>query len=65
MAEINKLSVGKVLDKLRSDDAQNSPKILQLDEKIKTVDEEIERMRAARLRLQRGRGPGATGRDGG
>ncbi|SHG00517.1 hypothetical protein [Bradyrhizobium erythrophlei] len=54
MSEINKLSVGKLLDKLRSDDASNSSRIEQLDEKIKTTDEEIQRLRAARARLKRG-----------
>lgn len=54
MAEINKLSVGKVLDKLRSNDAPKNSKIEQLDEKIKTTDEEIQRLRAARARLRRG-----------
>ena len=62
MAEINKLSVGKVIEKLRSNDASNSSKIEQLDEKTRALDEEIERMRAARHRLQRGR-PATTGRD--
>ena len=61
MAEINKLSVGKVIDKLRSNDAKNTPKIMQLDEKIKTADEEIQRLRAARLRIKQGRP--ATGHD--
>ncbi len=61
MAEINKLSVGKLLDKLRSDDAQNTSRIMQLDEKIKTTDEEIRRLRTARLRLKRSRP--APGRD--
>jgi hypothetical protein len=60
MAEINKLSVGKVLDKLRSDDAKNSSKIEQLDEKIKTIDEETQRLRAQRNRLKRGRQGGTT-----
>jgi uncharacterized protein YdcH (DUF465 family) len=55
MAEINKLSVGKVLDKLRSNDAPKTSRIMQLDEKTKTTDEEIQRLRAARLRLKRGR----------
>lgn len=54
MAEINKLSVGKVLDKLRSNDASNSSRLEQLDDKIKTTDEEIRRLRAARTRLKRG-----------
>jgi hypothetical protein len=55
MAEINKLYVGKVLDKLRSNDAPKNTRIEQLDEKIKATDEEILRLRAARLRLKRGR----------
>jgi uncharacterized protein involved in exopolysaccharide biosynthesis len=54
MAEINKLSVEKVLNKLRSNDASNSSRIEQLDEKIKATDEEIQRLRAARARLRRG-----------
>jgi uncharacterized small protein (DUF1192 family) len=54
MAEINKLSVEKVLKKLRSNDASSSSRIEQLDEKIKTTDEEIQRLRAARARLKRG-----------
>jgi len=63
MAEINKLSVGKVLDKLRSTDAPKNSKVMQLDEKIKTIDDEMQRMRAARLRLKRGQRAGTTGRD--
>ena len=61
MAEINKLSVEKVLNKLRSNDASSSSRIEQLDEKIKTADEEIQRLRAARARLKRGQP--ATKRD--
>ena len=60
MAEINKLSVGKVLDKLRSNDAPKTTKAMQLDEKIKTVDEELARMRAA---VRRSKPGGKTGRD--
>ena len=55
MAEINKLSVGKVLDRLRSNEVQKTSRMTQLDEKIKTTDEEIQRLRAAKLRLRRGR----------
>jgi len=62
MAEINKLSVGKVLDKLRSNDAKNS-KTSQLEKKIETIDEEIQRLRAAGRRLKRGPRTGETGRD--
>ena len=47
MAEINKLSVGKVLSKLRSNDAPKNTRIEQLDEKIKTTNEEIQRLRTA------------------
>ncbi len=54
MAEINKLSVEKVLNKLRSNDASSSSRIEQFDEKIRTTDEEIQRLRAARARLKRG-----------
>jgi len=55
MAEINKLYVGKVLDQLRSYEAPKTSRMTQLDEKIKTTDEEIQRLRAAKLRLKRGR----------
>jgi len=61
MAEISKLSVGKVLDKLRSNDVPEKSRIMQLDDKIKTAEEEIERLRAARLRVKRARP--ATRRD--
>jgi uncharacterized protein YdcH (DUF465 family) len=57
MAEINKLSVNKVLDKLRSNDAKNSTKNEQLDDKIKALEEETQRLRAQRNRLKRDRGP--------
>ena len=60
MAETTKLSVGKVLDKLRSTDTPKS-KRTQLDEKIETLDQETQRLRAMRRRLERG--GGATGRD--
>ncbi len=63
MAEITKLSVSKVLDKLRSADAPKNSKIMQLDEKINTIDEETQRLRAARLRVKRGHPAGTTGRD--
>ena len=63
MAEINKLSVGKVLDKLRSGDVPKNSKMMQLEEKIKTTEEEIQRLRSARLRLKRGHRPQSTERD--
>jgi hypothetical protein len=39
MAEIRRLDVSKVLDKLRSNDAKNSSKLEQLDDKLRTLDE--------------------------
>ena len=63
MAVVNKLSVEKVLDKLRSNDAKNSSKTEQLDEKIRTLDEEMQRLRAQRNRLKRGPRTGTTRRD--
>ena len=60
MAEINKLSVGQVLDKLRSTDVPRS-KITRLKEKTEALDEEIQRLRATRRRLDQG--AGWTGRD--
>ena len=63
MAEINKLSVNKVLDKLRSNDAKNSTKTEQLDDKLKALEEETQRLRAQRNRLKRGRGTSPAKRD--
>jgi hypothetical protein len=63
MAEINKLSVAKVLDKLRSNDAPKNTKTMKLDENAEAVDEEIERLRAATRRLKPGQRAGTTGRD--
>jgi hypothetical protein len=50
MAGTTKLSVEKVLEKLRRSDQPRS-KDARLEEKIDTLDEEIKRMRAQRLRL--------------
>ena len=52
MAEINKLSVEKALEKLRGRD-QPKTKNARLDEKAAQLDEEIRRMREQRLRLER------------
>jgi len=52
MAETTKLSVEKALDKLRDTDAPKS-RMAQLDEKIAELDEETQRLRAQRLRLER------------
>jgi hypothetical protein len=45
MAEINKLSVGKVLDKLRSNDEQKKTKDMKRDEKLEAMEEELRRLR--------------------
>jgi hypothetical protein len=63
MAEINKLSVGKVLDKLRRNDAPEQSRMMQLDDKIKTAEDEIQRLRAATRRLKPGPRAGTTRRD--
>jgi hypothetical protein len=52
-----------VLDKLRSNDAPKDSKTTQLDRKIKTIDEEIQRLRAASRRLKRVPRAGTTERD--
>jgi uncharacterized small protein (DUF1192 family) len=51
MAETSKLSVEKALEKLRGNDSPKS-KNARHDDKIDALDEEIERMRAQRLRLE-------------
>ena len=51
MAETTKLSVEKALNKLRKADAPKS-RGEQRDDDIAKLDEEIERMRAQRLRLE-------------
>jgi hypothetical protein len=52
MAEINKLSVGQALDKLRDTDAPRS-NMTRLDEEISALDQETQRLRMARRRLER------------
>ena len=59
MAE--RLDVGKALDKLRSGDEPKS-RMTVLDEKNKALDEELQRLRAERRRLERDN-PGAPKRD--
>ena len=54
MAETTKLSVEKALGKLRGNDELKS-KHERLDQKIDELDEDIKRMRAQRLRLERHR----------
>ncbi len=54
MAKINALSVGQVLEKLRRADANGvKPYVTQLDTKINELEQEAQRMRAARLRIER------------
>ena len=52
MAEITKLSVEKALNKLRQADMQ-PPASTRHQEKLEELDQEIRRMRAQRLRLDR------------
>jgi hypothetical protein len=52
MADTKKLSVEKALNKLREADARQS-KSTQRDEQIDALNEEIKRIRAQRLRLER------------
>lgn len=52
MAEIRKLSVEKTLNKILADDASKS-RSGGHDDKMEALDEEIRRMRAQRLRLER------------
>jgi hypothetical protein len=63
MAEITKLPVGQLLDKLRSSSDTVKSTTALLDEKIKTAREEAQRLRATRRRLERDQGGGSTGRD--
>jgi Flp pilus assembly protein TadB len=62
MAEITKLSVGQAIDKLRGTDAPKA-KMARLDEKIDVLDEEAQRLRAMRRRLERDQRASSTGRD--
>jgi hypothetical protein len=62
LAETTKLSVGRALEKLRGTDAPKA-KMARLDEKIDTLDEETQRLRAMRHRLERDWRTGSTGRD--
>jgi hypothetical protein len=56
MAEINKLSVGKVLDKLRKPDSP-AEGLGKMDEKIEQAREEMRRLRAARKSFATGKPP--------
>jgi hypothetical protein len=59
MAEINKLSAGQALDKLRGTDAPRS-KMTRLDEEIGALDQETQRLRMTRRRLERDQRSGST-----
>lgn len=52
MANTKKLSVEKALNKIRGDEAAQS-RTSRRDEEMDKLDEEIKRMRAQRLRLER------------
>jgi hypothetical protein len=52
MAEINKLDVGKALDKMRGAETPKA-RMVQLDEKIGALEEETRRMRAMSRQLER------------
>ena len=52
MAESKKLSVEKALNKIRADETPKS-RSEKHDEEMDVLDEEIQRMRAQRLRLER------------
>ena len=62
MAKTSKLDVGKALDKLRRTDLPKS-KMTRLDENIDALDQEIQRLRAARRRVERDQRAGSTKRD--
>ena len=62
MAKTTKLDVGKALDKLRGTDLPKS-KMTRLDENIDALDQEIQRLRAARRRVERDQRDGSTKRD--
>ncbi|MGB6351522.1 MAG: hypothetical protein WBG10_16005 [Pseudolabrys sp.] len=62
MAETTKLSVGQALEKLRGADAPKA-KMARLDEKIDTLDQETQRLRAMKRRIERDQRAGTTEHD--
>ena len=62
MAEIIKLSVGQALEKLRGTDPPKA-RMARLDEKIDTLEQETQRVKAMRRRLERDQRAGQTRRD--
>jgi len=59
MADTRKLEVDKVLGKLRRDDAIPS-KQTQRDNKLEELNEETQRLRALRARVERDQGRGSS-----
>lgn len=62
VAETTKLSVGQALEKLRGADAPKA-KMARLDEKIDTLDQETQRLRAMKRRIERDQRAGTTEHD--
>jgi hypothetical protein len=62
MAEINKLSAGQALDKLRGAETPRS-RMTQLDDKIGALEEKTRRMREMNRRLERSQRPASTASD--
>ena len=58
MAETPKLSVEKALEKLRANDQKSKGE--RRSEEMDALDEDIKRMRAQRMRLERQRRPGKS-----
>ena len=63
MAEINKLSVGQAVDKLRGTDVPEESKLTRLRRKNAELDEDMQRMSATRHRLEWDQRAGSTGCD--
>ena len=63
MAETTKLSVGKVLDKMRKTDVVQKTKMTRLNDKIDELDKEINIMKATRYRLETDQRGKSTKRD--
>lgn len=62
MAEIDKLSVGQALDKLRGTEPKKT-KLTQLDDKINALDQELRQMRAQNRRISRDQKGGTPDKD--
>lgn len=62
MAEINKLSVGQALDKLRGAEPKKT-KVTQLGDKIDALDEELRQLKAQNRRIARDQKGGSDRKD--